>query len=71
MLTGDENIIGLHVDVMWHINDLSKYVFNIVDPQETVKAAAQSAIREVIGNTPISAVLSNKKQMIADKILNN
>ena len=68
MLTGDENIIGLHVDVMWHINDLSKYVFNIVDPQETVKAAAQSAIREVIGNTPISAVLSNKKQMIADKV---
>jgi membrane protease subunit HflK len=68
MLTGDENIIGLHVDVMWHINDLSKYVFNIVSPEETVKAAAQSAIREVIGNTPISAVLSNKKQMIADKV---
>ncbi len=68
MLTGDENIIGLNVDVMWHISDLSKYVFSLVDPQETVKAAAESAIREVIGNTPISAVLSNKKQMIADRI---
>ena len=68
MLTGDENIIELNVDTMWHIKDLSKYVFNIVNPRETVKAAAESAIREVIGNTPISSVLSNQKQMIAEKI---
>ncbi len=68
MLTGDENIVSLHVDVMWHIDDLSKYVFNIEKPEVTVKAAAESAIREVIGNTPISSVLSNKKQMIADKM---
>lgn len=68
MLTGDENIIELNVDAMWHIKDLSKYIFNIVDPQETVKAAAESAIREVIGNTPITSVLSNQKQAIAIKI---
>ncbi len=68
MLTGDENIIELNVDTMWHIKDLSKYVFNIVDPRETVKVAAESAIREVIGNTPISSVLSNQKQIIAGKI---
>jgi membrane protease subunit HflK len=64
MLTGDENIIELNVDAMWHI----KYIFNIENPRETVKAAAESAIREVIGNTPITSVLSNKKQFIADKI---
>lgn len=68
MLTGDENIIELHVDAMWHINDLSKYIFNLVNQQETVKAAAESAIREVIGNTPITSVLSNQKQAIADKV---
>ncbi len=68
MLTGDENIVSLHVDVMWHINDLIKYTFNIENQTETVKAAAESAIREVIGNIPITAVLSNKKQMIADKM---
>ncbi len=68
MLTGDENIIELNVDTMWHISDLSKYIFNVVDPQATVKAAAESAIREVIGNTPIASVLSNQKQAIADKI---
>lgn len=68
MLTGDENIIDITVDVMWHINDLSKYIFNVVDQQDTVKSAAESAIREVIGNTPISSVLSNQKQLIAEKI---
>ena len=68
MLTGDENIIELNVDTMWHIKNLSKYIFNIDNPRETVKSAAESAIREVIGNTPITSVLSNKKQAVAVKI---
>lgn len=68
MLTGDENIIELNVDAMWHIKDLPKFIFNIEDPRDTVKAASESAIREVIGNTPITSVLSNKKQFIADRI---
>ena len=69
MLTGDENIIELNCDVMWHINDLEKFIFNIYNPEEAVKTAAESAIREVIGNTPIASVLSNQKLEIADKIV--
>lgn len=68
MLTGDENIIELNVDVMWHISDLPQYLFNVSDPEETVKAVSESVIREVIGNIPITSVLSNQKQEIADKI---
>ncbi len=68
MLTGDENIIELNVDVMWHISNLSDYLFNVTDPEEAVKAVSESAIREVIGNIPIASVLSNQKQEIADKI---
>lgn len=67
MLTGDENIIELNLDVMWHISDLAEYLFNVSDPEETVKAVSESAIREVIGNIPITSVLSNQKQEIADK----
>lgn len=70
MLTGDENIIELNADVMWSIYDLSEYIFNVVDQQETVKAAAESAIREVIGDTLISYVLSNQKQEITSRIEN-
>ncbi len=68
MLTGDENIIELNVDVMWHISSLSDYLFNVADPEEAVKAVSESAIREVIGNMPIASVLSNQKQEIAEKI---
>ena len=68
MLTGDENIVYLNVDVMWHIKDLQNFVFNIVNPEETAKTAAESAIREEIGQIPISSVLSSRKQEIADRI---
>ncbi len=68
MLTGDENIVELNCDVMWHIKDLEKFIFNIMNPEEAVKTAAESAIREVIAKTPISFVLSNQKQEITDKI---
>jgi membrane protease subunit HflK len=68
MLTADENILNLNCDVMWHITDLPKFMFNVFNPQETVRSVAQSVIREVISCTPISSALSNQKQEIADKI---
>ena len=68
MLTGDENIVELNCDVMWHIDNLEKYIFNVVNPEDAVKTAAESAIREVISKTPISSVLSSQKQEITDKI---
>lgn len=68
MLTGDENIISLNSDVMWHIKDLESFLFNVASPIDAVKNAAESAIREVIGETPIASALSNEKQEIAEKI---
>lgn len=68
MLTGDENIVDLNCVVMWHINNVEKYLFNIAQPEEAVKIATQSAIREVIGESQIVAVLSNQKQELESKI---
>lgn len=68
MLTGDENLVDLNCDILWRINSIFDYTFNIADQERTVEKAAESAIREVIGKTPISFVLSNKKQEIAEKI---
>jgi modulator of FtsH protease HflK len=67
MLTGDENIVEADATVFWRIKDPADYVFKVVDPQETVKAAADSAIREVIGRNPIQAALSDRRQEIADQ----
>ena len=68
MLTGDENILYLNCDVMWHIKDLKDYVFNVLNPGDTIKLAAESAIREVISKTPIAFALSSQKQQITDEI---
>lgn len=68
MLTGDENIVDLKCDVMYHIKDLSNFIFNVSAPEAIIKAVSQSSIREVIGETPIADILSDKKQAIADKI---
>jgi len=55
MLTGDENIVDINFTVFWIIKDAKAYLFNIrniPEPDRTVKAAAESAMREVIGETP-------------------
>ena len=51
MLTGDENIVDIQFTVFWLISDAGKFLFNIASPEATVKAAAESAMREVVGNT--------------------
>jgi modulator of FtsH protease HflK len=52
MLTGDENIIDMQFVVFWVIKDPQKYLFAIDDPEDTVKNAAESAMREIIGRSP-------------------
>ena len=68
MLTGDENIVVLNCDIMWHINNIENYIFFIQNPETTVKAVAHSVIREVVAEKDISSILSNQKQVIADQI---
>ncbi len=64
MLTGDENIVDINFTVFWVINDAKKYLFNIRDPDGTVKAAAESAMREVIGHTEIASALAEGRAKI-------
>ncbi len=64
MLTGDENIVDIDFAVFWRIGDAGRFLFNIQNPESTVKAAAESAMREVVGNTPIAAVLAEGRQQV-------
>ena len=64
MLTGDENIVDINFTVFWVINDAKKYLFNIRDPDGTVKTAAESAMREVIGHTEIASALAEGRAKI-------
>ena len=64
MLTGDENIVDIDFTVFWVIKDAGRYLFNIRNPEATVKLAAESAMREVIGQTPIQSALTEGRQQI-------
>ena len=64
MLTGDENIVDVNFTVFWLIKDAKDYLFNMRDPDGTVKVAAESAMREVIGHTPIASALAEGRAKV-------
>ncbi len=65
MLTGDENIVDVDFSVLWKIKPtrVDDYLFNIQNPQSTVKAVAESAMREVIGHSDIQPILTGARQV--------
>ena len=64
MLTGDENIVNIDFSVFWVIKDAGKFLFKIQDPEGTVKAAAQTAMREVIAKSKIQPILTEGRSVI-------
>ncbi|HEY4406021.1 MAG TPA: FtsH protease activity modulator HflK [Xanthobacteraceae bacterium] len=66
MLTGDENIVDVDFSVFWLIkpDGAGDYLFNIQQPEGTVKAVAESAMREVIGHSEIQPILTGARATI-------
>lgn len=63
MLTGDENIVDVDFAVFWVINNAADYLFNVKDSDATVKAVAESAMREVVGSSDIQPILTQARQI--------
>ena len=63
MLTGDENIVDVDFTVLWRIKPkgAADFLFNIQNPEGTVKAVAESAMREVIGRSNIQPILTGAR----------
>ncbi|MHA7777503.1 FtsH protease activity modulator HflK [Roseibium sp. M-1] len=72
MLTGDENIVDVGFKVLWRIRDtregITNYLFNIQDPESTVKAVAESAMREVVGSSKIDSILTENRVSIQNDV---
>jgi membrane protease subunit HflK len=64
MLTGDENIVDVDFSVFWLIKNAKDYLFNIQAQEGTVKAVAESAMREAIGRNNIQPILTGARQGI-------
>ena len=67
MLTGDQNIVDVNFVVQWQIKDAAEYLFNIRDPDGTIKIAAESALREVIGQTPLEQAYTSGREQVNAK----
>ena len=70
MITGDENIVDIDFIVFWRINDASAFLFNLQNPEETVKMAAESVMRAIVGQTPIQQALTDGREAIEEQTRN-
>lgn len=65
MLTRDQNIVDIEFQVVWNISDPSKYLFNLADPADTIRAVAESAMRDIIARSELAPVLNRDRGVIA------
>lgn len=61
MLTRDENIVQVDFNVQYEVADPTRYLFSTRDPDETLKQAAESAVREVIGTGKLDAIMPDQR----------
>jgi len=66
MLTTDENIVDIDFQVVWNINP-AKFLFNLRDPQATIRAVSESAMREIIAAAELAPILNRDRGLIANQ----
>lgn len=68
MLTQDENIVEIKFAVQYRLKDARAYLFASADPDASVQRAAETALREVVGNMKLDAVLADERDQIAPRM---
>ncbi len=70
MLTGDENIVDIEFEVVWNIDPANpqEFLFNLAEPEDTIDAVAEAAMREVISRSELAPVLNRDRGIIAEEV---
>jgi membrane protease subunit HflK len=68
MLTGDENIVDIDFQVVWNVADPAQFLFNLTDPELTIQAVAESAMREIIARSELKPILSRDRAVISQEV---
>ena len=68
MLTGDENIVDINFAVLWDIKDLESYLFKVDQPENLVKSAAESVVREIIGKNELDPIITTGRQQFVGEV---
>lgn len=67
MLTGDENIVDINLTVVWKIKNAKDYLFNMRSPDVTVRVAAQSVLREIVGQSEMQPIITGDRGKVEDE----
>ena len=65
MLSGDQNIVDVRFSVLWSVSDPVRYLFNVREPEDMVRSAGESAMREVVGRRPVQDIFRDDRAGIA------
>jgi modulator of FtsH protease HflK len=68
MLTGDENIVDIGFDVVWNVRDPAQFLFNLADPQSTIQAVSESAMRGVVSRSELAPILNRDRGAISQEV---
>lgn len=69
MLTQDENIVDVRFNVVWRIKDLGNYLFQLQDPDGTIKSVAESVMRELVGQNQITPIITTARGTLEEEAL--
>ena len=67
MLTGDENIVDINLTIVWRIKDAKDYLFSMRSPDTTVQVAAQSVLREIVGQSEMQPIITGDRGKVEDE----
>ncbi|UWQ22779.1 FtsH protease activity modulator HflK [Jannaschia sp. W003] len=68
MLTGDENVVDIDFQVVWNVADPARFLFNLRDPEATIRAVSESAMREIVARSQLAPILNRDRGIIADEL---
>lgn len=68
MLTGDQNIIDLQYSIRWNIRDPERYLFQLAEPDDTVRETAESAMRAVVATVTLDEAIGSGRGDIEQRV---
>ncbi|MDO5529712.1 MAG: FtsH protease activity modulator HflK [Paracoccus sp. (in: a-proteobacteria)] len=69
MLTRDQNIVDMEYQVVWNISDPERFLFNLADPADTIRAVSESAMRDIVARSELAPILNRDRGAIAEELL--
>ena len=68
MLTGDQNIVDIEFQVVWNVSDPAKFLFNLKEPEDTIRAVAESAVRDIVARSQLAPILNKNRGEVEDSL---